>query len=227
MNSNSSEFRSCVKVEVDVPKVRTVPVDVKQHWAWPVQTELRSRVKVEVAVMGSPSLIVLKVSVDVYIATLNWLELRNCESRGGRHGLPVPNSPHSLCGRIATLNSVNTWTRSTRLHALFFAFFFFFSCFFFFLFFFFFFYLLGSITLLSLAGDSGGLTWVRHNSRKSSSTRSCQCVQYFRVSFQAKIWLLVFRIFNVSTDVDACDCTQRGCTDTVTESPLKVDSGKK
>ena len=50
VNSNSSEFRSCVKVEVDVPDV---------------QSELRNRVKVEVAVMGSPSLIVLTVSVDL------------------------------------------------------------------------------------------------------------------------------------------------------------------
>ena len=34
-------------------------------------TESTGTVKVEVAVLGSPSLIVLKVSVDVYIATLN------------------------------------------------------------------------------------------------------------------------------------------------------------
>ena len=27
-----------------------------------------------------------------------------CESRGGRPGLPVPNSPYDLCGRKATLN---------------------------------------------------------------------------------------------------------------------------
>ena len=27
-----------------------------------------------------------------------------CASRGGRPGLPVPNSPHGLCGRKATLN---------------------------------------------------------------------------------------------------------------------------
>ena len=32
-----------------------------------------------------------------------------------------------------------------------------------------------------------------------------------------------YRIFNVHTDVNACDCT-RGCTDTVRESALKVDS---
>ena len=28
-----------------------------------------------------------------------------CESRGGRPGLPVPNSPYGLCGRMATLNT--------------------------------------------------------------------------------------------------------------------------
>ena len=27
-----------------------------------------------------------------------------CESRGGRPGLPVPNSPYGLCGRKATLD---------------------------------------------------------------------------------------------------------------------------
>ena len=35
-----------------------------------------------------------------------------------------------------------------------------------------------------------------------------------------------YGIFNVRTDVNACDCT-RGCTDTVRESALKVDSGRK
>ena len=33
-------------------------------------------------------------------------------------------------------------------------------------------------------------------------------------------------IFNVRTDVKACDCA-RGCTDTVRESALQVDSGRK
>ena len=28
-----------------------------------------------------------------------------CESRCGRRGIPVPNSPYDLCGRKATLNS--------------------------------------------------------------------------------------------------------------------------
>ena len=35
-----------------------------------------------------------------------------------------------------------------------------------------------------------------------------------------------YGIFNVRTDVHACDCTW-GCTDTVRESALKVDSGRK
>ena len=35
-----------------------------------------------------------------------------------------------------------------------------------------------------------------------------------------------YGIFNVRADVDACDCI-RGCTDTVRESALKVDSGRK
>ena len=35
-----------------------------------------------------------------------------------------------------------------------------------------------------------------------------------------------YGIFNVHTDVNACDST-RGCTDSVRESALKVDSRKK
>ena len=35
-----------------------------------------------------------------------------------------------------------------------------------------------------------------------------------------------YRIFNVRTDVNAYDCT-RGCVDTVRESALKVDFGRK
>ena len=62
--------------------------------------------KVDVAVLGSPSLTVRTVSVDVkqhlLMNTFRVLEL--CESRGGRPGIPVPNSPYGLCGRKATLN---------------------------------------------------------------------------------------------------------------------------
>ena len=51
--------------------------------------------KVEVAVLGSPSLISLMVSVDVKHHSINH-QVRGqelCESRGGRPGLPVPNKP--------------------------------------------------------------------------------------------------------------------------------------
>ena len=57
---------------------------------------------IKVAVLGSPSLIVLMVSVDI---KLRAQEL--CESRSGRPGLPVPNG---LCGRKATLNMSRTWS---------------------------------------------------------------------------------------------------------------------
>ena len=35
-----------------------------------------------------------------------------------------------------------------------------------------------------------------------------------------------YKLFNVRKDVNACDCT-RECTDTVRESALKVDCGRK
>ena len=62
--------------------------------------------KVEVAVRGFPSLTVRTVSE--HKATLE--ERRPiraqqlCESRGGRPGLPVPDTPCGLCGSKATLN---------------------------------------------------------------------------------------------------------------------------
>ena len=68
--------------------------------------------KVEVAVLGSLSLMDLMVSVDVRqtseekdIGVIRAQEL--CESRGGRPGLLVPSSPCGLCGRKATLNLNN------------------------------------------------------------------------------------------------------------------------
>ena len=59
--------------------------------------------KVEVDVLGSPSLIVPTVSVDVKQHLKNRAQ-ELYESRGGHPGLPVPNSPYCLCGRKATLN---------------------------------------------------------------------------------------------------------------------------
>ena len=62
-----------------------------------------------IELLGSPSLTVLRYSLCGRKATLmkksavteRAQEL--CESRGGRLGLPVPNSPYSLCGHKATL----------------------------------------------------------------------------------------------------------------------------
>ena len=46
-------------------------------------------------------------------STVSFRAQELCESRGGRPGLPVPNSPHDLCGRkAATLNSLFTDLRS-------------------------------------------------------------------------------------------------------------------
>ena len=58
--------------------------------------------KVEVAVLGSPSLIVRTVSVNV--SNTKKEEGKKCshgaqevcESRGGRPGLPIPNSPQMV-----------------------------------------------------------------------------------------------------------------------------------
>ena len=60
--------------------------------------------KVDVVVLGSHSLNVLQVSgcktrQHLKLSVLSAREL--CESRGGRPGLPAPNSPYGLCGRKA------------------------------------------------------------------------------------------------------------------------------
>ena len=63
--------------------------------------------KVEVGVLGSPSLISPIAFVDVKQHRTLSPEVRSQalrESRGGRLGRPVPNTPHCLCGRKATLN---------------------------------------------------------------------------------------------------------------------------
>ena len=62
--------------------------------------------KVELAVLGSPSQIVLTISVDVKQhqkkKPVSFKAQELCGGRGGRPGLPVPNSPYVLCGREAT-----------------------------------------------------------------------------------------------------------------------------
>ena len=78
---------------------------------------------------------------------------------------------------------------------------------------------------LSLAGNSGHLTWVRHSSRKSSATHSYQCVQYFPVSKQwygCQCWG-----FLTCTRMSMHATAHGGCRDTVRESALKADSGRK
>ena len=57
--------------------------------------------KVEVAVLGTPSLITLMVSVDIKQHLKNRVQ-ELCESRGGRPGLPVPNKPYGFRGHKAT-----------------------------------------------------------------------------------------------------------------------------
>ena len=63
--------------------------------------------KDEVDVLGSPSLIVL---------TMSSVDVKLCESRGGRPGLPVPNSPYGFCGRKAALIKLTKVSRC--LHKL-------------------------------------------------------------------------------------------------------------
>ena len=63
--------------------------------------ELRSCVKVDVAVLDSPSLIVARTVSVAVKATLNSNRAQElCESRGGRPGAPIPNnSPYGHCRR--------------------------------------------------------------------------------------------------------------------------------
>ena len=63
--------------------------------------------KVEVAVLGSPSLISLIVSVDVKQHERKKKDQSRAQELCGSRGvpwLPVPNSPYGLCRRKATLN---------------------------------------------------------------------------------------------------------------------------
>ena len=73
--------------------------------------ELWSCVKVEVAVLGSPSLIIPTVSVDVKQHLKKkafWFRAQElCENGGYHPGLHVPNGPYGLCGRKAKMNLNN------------------------------------------------------------------------------------------------------------------------
>ena len=67
--------------------------------------------KVEVAVLGSPSLI-SPYGLRGHKATLNLQDRAQelCESGGGHPGLPVPNSPYCRCGRKVTLKKKSSTT---------------------------------------------------------------------------------------------------------------------
>ena len=61
-----------------------------------------SCVKVEEVVLGSTSLTVLMLCGRKATFEGHYRAQELCESRGGRSGLPVPNSPYGLCGHKAT-----------------------------------------------------------------------------------------------------------------------------
>ena len=86
-----------------------------------------------------------------------------------------------------------------------------------FLFFFFFYF------IYPFAGKKGRLTWIRQQPQEQRYRFLPVCAVLSSV--QTKVWLPKLGIFNMHTDVNACDCT-RGCTDNVRESALKVDSGR-
>ena len=71
----------------------------------------------------------------------------------------------------------------------------------------------------------GYLTWVRHNRHKSSATHSCQCVQCLHVSKQ---WCDCQSFgFLTCAQIMMHMSAHGGCTDTVRESALEADSGRK
>ena len=95
----------------------------------------------------------------------------------------------------------------------------------FFLFFFLFFYQLYRPNGISPIGNSGclpGDSQLRQ-SRATQPTVHVRCFSRFRNSPHSN---MDYRILNVRTDVNVCNST-RGCTDTVRDPALKVDSGRK
>ena len=79
-------------------------------------------------------------------------------------------------------------------------------------------------TSVSLAENSGRLTWVKHSNRKTSATHFYQCVQCLCVL--TVDWLPVFWVFHVA-DMLMRAIALGGCTDTVRDSALEVVSGRK
>ena len=91
--------------------VRSVSVDVKQHW---ISTQRRERDRTQLCESrgGRPGLPVPKSPYGLCgrEATLKNRAQELCESPGGRPGLPVPESPYGLCGREATLKRRKTYS---------------------------------------------------------------------------------------------------------------------
>ena len=87
---NSTHTELRSRVKVEVALM--VSVDVNQHWTRTQLTQLRSRVNVEV---------VLMVSVDIELELNSHRPQGLCKSRGTRYG---------LCWRKATLNSTSDHT---------------------------------------------------------------------------------------------------------------------
>ena len=80
-------------------------------------------------------------------------------------------------------------------------------------------------TSLTTVGNSGCLTWVRHSSPKSSATHSYLCVQHFPVSKQR---YGCQRLGFVTCAQMLMHATAHGGrTNTVRESALEADSGRK
>ena len=90
---------------------------------------------------------------------------------------------------------------------------------------------------LSLVGNLGCLSWARHSSCKfliimyiyhavinALSAHIPMCAVFLLVQTVAE--LPAFHIFNVQTNVDACDCSQSLCKRFI-ESTLKADWGEK
>ena len=69
-------------------------------------------------------------------------------------------------------------------------------------------------------GISGCFPW-----GKPAATVALPNIRCFSVSIIHRTLDMDYRIFDVRTDVNACDCT-RGCTNTVRESALKADCGR-
>ena len=78
---------------------------------------------------------------------------------------------------------------------------------------------------ISPMGNLGHFPWGKPAATESHypSYGACQVFQCFHNPTNSD---LDYRIFNVRTDVNACSCTWR-CTETVRESALKGDSGRK